>query len=52
MENKIYRKNLIYETGNNKKDKTYDFQKFKTIRYFGRKIYNNDLLLDDHLKNK
>ena len=52
MENKLYRKNLIYKTGNNKKDKTYDFQKFKTIRYFGRKIYNNDLLLDDHLKNK
>ena len=30
-----------------KKYKTYQFQKFKTIRSFGRKIYNNNLSLDD-----
>ena len=35
-ENKIDRNDLIYETGNKKKDKTYDFQKFKTIRSFER----------------
>ena len=36
MENKIDINYLIYKTGNKKKDKTYDFQKFKTIRSFGR----------------
>ena len=30
-----------------KKYKTYQFQKFKTIRSFGREIYNNNLSLDD-----
>ena len=47
MENKLNRNYLIYKTGNKKKDKIYDFQKFKTIRSFGREIYNNDLPLDD-----
>ena len=47
IENKLKRDDLIYKTDNKKEDKTYDFQKFKTIRSFGRKIYNNDLLLDD-----
>ena len=50
MENKLDRNDLIYKTGNKKKDKTYDFQKFKTIRSFGREIYNNDLSLDDSLE--
>ena len=36
MENKIDINYLIYKTGSQKKDKTYDFQKFKTIRSFGR----------------
>ena len=36
MEDKIDINYLIYKTGNQKKDKTYDFQKFKTIRSFGR----------------
>ena len=35
MENRLNRDNLIYKTGNKKKSKTYDFQKFKTIRSFG-----------------
>ena len=30
-----------------KKYKTYQFQKFKTIKSFGREIYNNNLSLDD-----
>ena len=34
MENKLYRDNLIYKTGNKKKDKTYDFQKFKNYKIF------------------
>ena len=42
MENKLNRDDLIYKEGNKKRDKRYDFQKFKT-RSFGREIYNNDL---------
>ena len=47
MENKLDRNDLIYKIGNKKKDKTYDFQKFKVITSFGREILNNDLSLDD-----
>ena len=38
IENKLNRDDLINKIGNIKKDKTYDFQKFKTIRSFGREI--------------
>ena len=31
MENKLNRDYLIYKTGDNGKDKKYDFQSFKTI---------------------
>ena len=31
MGNKLDRNDLIYKTGNKKNDKTYDFQKFRTI---------------------
>ena len=44
MENKIIRDYLIY--------KTYDFQRFKTIRSFGREIYNNHISLDDALEQQ
>ena len=47
IKNKLNRDNLIYKTGNKKNDKTFDFQKFETIRSFGREIYNNDLSIDD-----
>ena len=50
MENRLNRNDLIYKTSNRKKDKTYDFQEFKTIRSFGRETYNNDLALDDPLE--
>ena len=49
---------MIYKTANKKKDKTYDFQKFKTIRSFGRETYSSILTLNDalegqiHLKDK
>ena len=49
MGKKLNRDNLILKTGNKDKDKTNDFQKFKTIRSFGREIYYNDLSLDDAL---
>ena len=52
IEKKVNRDDLIYKTGNEKNDKTYDFQNFKTIRSFGRKIYNNYLLLDDALEKQ
>ena len=40
--------NLIYKMG----DKTYDFQKFKTIRLFRREIYNDELPLAGAIKEK
>ena len=49
VENKFDRNNLIYKTGNKKSDKTYEFQKYKTIRSFEREIHNDDLSLDDVL---
>ena len=52
MENKLKRNDLIYKTSNRKKDKTYNFQKFKTIRSFRGEIYNSDLPLDDALEQK
>ena len=47
MENKLNRDDLIYKTGNKKKDKTYNFQKFKIIKSFGREMYYNNLSLDE-----
>ena len=52
MENKLNTADLIYKTGNKKKDKTYVFQKFKAIRSSGRKVYNNYLSLDDALEQQ
>ena len=42
----------IHKTGNKKKDKTYGFRKLKTIRSFGREVYNNDLSSDDALEQQ
>ena len=36
IEQEVNGYDLIYKTGNKRKDKTYDFKKFKTIRSFGR----------------
>ena len=36
MENKYHRNDLIYEIGNKKREKTYDFEKLRTIKYFER----------------
>ena len=52
IEQKINGNDLIYKTGNKKKGKKYDFQKFKTIRSFGRDIYSINLSLDDALEEK
>ena len=50
--NALSRDDLIYKTGNKKKHKTYFFGRFKTIRSFGREVYNNDLSLDDTLEQQ
>ena len=52
MENKSDRDELIYKTGNDKRDKTYDFQKFKVIKSSGREIYDNDSSLDDAIEEQ
>ena len=43
---------LIYKRGNKKKSKIYDFQKFKTIRSFGREIYGSIITLNDTLEEQ
>ena len=43
---------MIYKTSNTKKDKTCDFQKFKTIRSSGRETYSGILTLHDALQEK
>ena len=52
MENELNRDNLIYKTVNKRKDKRNAFQKFKTIRSFGREIFKNDLPLDNALAQR
>ena len=52
IKNRLNGNNLIYITSNKKNDKAYDFQKYKIIRSFGRKIYDNDLLLDNALEQE
>ena len=46
------RDDLIYKRGNKKKSKIYDFQKFKTIRSFGREIYSSIITLNDTLEEQ
>ena len=50
-ENKFIRDDLIYKTGNKKKDKIYDVQRFKT-KSFGREICDNNLSLDDAIEQQ
>ena len=49
LEQKSSRDYLIYKPGNKKKDKTYDFQRFKTITSFEREIYSHNISLDNAL---
>ena len=51
-EQKPNRDDLIYKTDNKKRDERYDFQKFITIKPFGRKIYNEELTQDDVLEKQ
>ena len=52
IKEKINRDDLIYISGNKKKDKTFDFEKTKTIKSFARGIYSGNLTLDDPLEEQ
>ena len=52
IEQKINRDNLVYKTGDQKKGKTYDFQKFKARISFQRGIHNDELTLEDELEEQ
>ena len=52
MENKLNRDYLIYKTSIEKKDRTFGFQMFKAIWSFEKEIYNNELSLNDVLKQQ
>ena len=52
IEQKISRNDLIYKTGNKNRDKTYDFQKLKTTRSFGKEIYRGIVTLDNALEEQ
>ena len=41
------RDDWIYNTGNKKESRTYDFQKFKTIKSFASEIYNVVITLNN-----
>ena len=51
IEWKIDGDDLIYETGINRNSNAYEFQKFKAIRYFGRKVYSGVITPNDAFKN-
>ena len=51
-QNILDRNYLIYKTGDKKRFKTYNLQKFKTIRFLRIEIYNNGLSLDNSLKQQ
>ena len=52
MEPKINRDDLIYKTGDKKKDITYIFQKFKTTRSFGREVSGSIITLNNALSEQ
>ena len=52
MNKKLIENNLIFKTSDKKKYTTYDFQKFKTIRFFWRKFYSSIYTSNDPLEEK
>ena len=46
----MFSKDFFNKKGDKRKYKTYDFQKFKTIKSFGRKVYNDEITLEIVLK--
>ena len=49
---KINRDNLNHKTGDKKRDKKYNFQKFKTVSSFRREVFNDELRLEDALEEQ
>ena len=49
IEKEVDRDDSTYKVGNKKDDKTYNFQKFETIKSFGRYICNGEGTLEDAL---
>ena len=52
IEKEVDRDDSTYKVGNKKYDKTYNFQKFKTIKSFGRYICNGEGTLEDALQEE
>ena len=46
----MFSKDFFNKKDDERKYKTYDFQKFKTIKSFGRKVYNDEITLEIALK--
>ena len=46
-EQEINKDNLIYDIKEKEKSKTFDLQKFKIIRYFGKEIYGGVIARND-----
>ena len=46
------RNDLIYKTGDKKKDKSYVYRSFNTVRFFGGEIFNDELTLEGSLEEK
>ena len=46
------RNDLIYKTGDKKKDKSYVYRRFNTVRFFGGEIFNDELTLEGSLEEK
>ena len=49
MKEEINRNDLIHKIGIKKKNNKYNFQKNKTIRFFGREVYSSIIKLNDAL---
>ena len=49
MKEEINRDDLIHKIGIKKKNNKYNFQKNKTIRFFGREVYSSIIKLNDAL---
>ena len=52
IEEKVNKYDLLYKSGNKKKDKTFDFQKFKTRKFFGRENFSGIITPDDALEEQ
>ena len=52
IEEKVNKYDFLYKSGNKKKDKTFDFQKFQTIKFFRRENFSGIITPDDALEEQ